>query len=1085
MTQIAERYYPIFLPNKPVGEDKFEGRAQQKTAENIINLIQQNYYSPKIIGVEGDWGAGKSNLIELIRTHIDKKYFTFIFDAWGNQEDLTRKSFLEQLVSQLIDENCLGNIVHVEKIKDELLSKKSKKRNEKTPIIRPFWLMMVASLLTFGFLDSLYSNIIKDSDIIPNVSFGIFKPILSLYIIPTLLFLWALFLIATEYKDYKKLNPNKSMWDILSYIIYWFQGKEVVTTENEVTLEDEPSVYKFRDYFRRIEQEVSKNNRMLIIVFDNLDRLEKEKIKSLWSSIHTFFSETKENLDSWVIIPYNKQELVNHLNDDASQETGIGFIEKSIPINFRITPPVVREWETFFNEKLSEAFGSIIIDSIEKNILLKIFDNHYSKIIKPRQIINYINNIVSLHLQWEKEILDGKIKISHLGVFALAKDEIVKDPVTEILSQNYLKAINADKLFEFDKDLETAITALTFGVPLEMADEVLIYRGIKDSILGEDEISLYSPHKAFKSYFYKAYYEIDIKEKVDSIPNLLVDLEDVLSPNENQEYWKNYTKGLLSLDDEFHSFRENHKKILLKNNDSFMKEGVIKKILNYCASEISIGMNGGEGVHYFQTLTEIEDFIHDKELNIDIINFLKPVSFPAYSFLNFVYDKKEDYKKYKINCEEENIVKLFENTKGDLEMEKVETSIESLKIIKSVEKYQFEKINNTAINRIGELDWDKSKELGLYLNVLKYLNTKPLKLKLSTSFYSQLDISKLSKNEVYFDALCIAISNFNDYYLYMPRVLSNLSEEEVQKVSEKIEWYFSYGDLLQLIVSNSEAENSESLKKIAINLTVNDYGASRLFLDWVLKNYSKIISKVFDSNKQKEENFILRINEWQAALITEPQVIDQRFYTHIVKQDLLLIKKISDKAAEYFNSLSKDKYLDMMKNTVSIDYTIFQSLVDNKLVSSFNDEFYSAYGDFLKGMANEEMRIPDNYEFWDNLIDLLNGRKLKSYFTSLRDYFSDHDDMSENEICFFETGLIKYGNLEKKKDDISLKFILPMIKSDNCFESIFLHKWKELKNIILNSQHNETIIGELRTIYNSETYKDNEVMILISKEFGL
>lgn len=86
---------PIFLSNKPIGEDKFEGGAQQKTAENIINLIQQDYYSPKVIGIEGDWGAGKSNLIELIRSKIDEKYFTFIFDVWGNQEDLTRKSFLE------------------------------------------------------------------------------------------------------------------------------------------------------------------------------------------------------------------------------------------------------------------------------------------------------------------------------------------------------------------------------------------------------------------------------------------------------------------------------------------------------------------------------------------------------------------------------------------------------------------------------------------------------------------------------------------------------------------------------------------------------------------------------------------------------------------------------------------------------------------------------------------------------------------------------------------------------------------------------------------------------------------------------
>ncbi|MEN5307008.1 hypothetical protein ABE425_05790 [Chryseobacterium cucumeris] len=266
---------------------------------------------------------------------------------------------------------------------------------------------------------------------------------------------------------------------------------------------------------------------------------------------------------------------------------------------------------------------------------------------------------------------------------------------------------------------------------------------------------------------------------------------------------------------------------------------------------------------------------------------------------------------------------------------------------------------------------------------------------------------------------------------------------------------------------------------------MNNYGTSRLLLDWTLKNYADIISIVFDSDKEKEEAFIKRLSGWTSKLTTKPSEINKQFFVNFNNQENTLVKKITEKSLEYFNNLNKDQYFEMMKNEGNTDFIIFKSLIDNDLVSSFSDEFYSAYDDFIKGISTEEINIPD-FEFWDNLLNLLNGNKMKSYYTSLRDYFAEHDAMNEKEIYFFEAGLIKYGNLEKKKDDMSLKFILPMIKSVNsCFENVFLNNWERLKKIITESQHNETIMGELRTIYKSEKFKDDSRMVKMSKEFEL
>ena len=52
----------------------------------------------------------------------------------------------------------------------------------------------------------------------------------------------------------------------------------------------------------------------VIVVYDNMDRLPKEKMNNLWSMIHTFFSEhgSHENHRHekiWVIVPFDRAHI--------------------------------------------------------------------------------------------------------------------------------------------------------------------------------------------------------------------------------------------------------------------------------------------------------------------------------------------------------------------------------------------------------------------------------------------------------------------------------------------------------------------------------------------------------------------------------------------------------------------------------------------------------------------------------------------------------------------------------------------------------------------------------------------------------
>ena len=71
-----------------------------------------------MIGIDGGWGSGKSNLVKLISNELNagisdkkKQMFPFItYDAWGHRSDLQRRTILEEITKSLInDYECLGN----------------------------------------------------------------------------------------------------------------------------------------------------------------------------------------------------------------------------------------------------------------------------------------------------------------------------------------------------------------------------------------------------------------------------------------------------------------------------------------------------------------------------------------------------------------------------------------------------------------------------------------------------------------------------------------------------------------------------------------------------------------------------------------------------------------------------------------------------------------------------------------------------------------------------------------------------------------------------------------------------------------
>ena len=156
MTQNNTKY--TFIKNQPLGEDLFSNKSQDKIASVISDkIIKEPDF--KIIGIDGEWGSGKSNLVKLIEKKLEMSHKFFVYDVWGHQEDEQRKSILIELTEFIKSES---NLVKKRNNWDNKLKLLLAKSKETKTINQPY--------LSIGFIFSLLSivyiptvNVFKDS----------------------------------------------------------------------------------------------------------------------------------------------------------------------------------------------------------------------------------------------------------------------------------------------------------------------------------------------------------------------------------------------------------------------------------------------------------------------------------------------------------------------------------------------------------------------------------------------------------------------------------------------------------------------------------------------------------------------------------------------------------------------------------------------------------------------------------------------------------------------------------------------------------------------------------------------------------
>jgi len=474
-----ERKYPRFLDNKPCGQDLFEGKSHESVAQNIANIIASN--KANIIGIDGGWGSGKSNMVKLVKDKLSpNNYHFFIYDAWGHQTDFQRRSILENLTSFLVDDE---KILDKKKWNARLLQLLSRKRNVGSKIVKELSaIAKVSAIIAFAMPILVFFNGLINDNLFKLIYWSIilvFSMILLLYL---------------QVRSMKKYGQPVRFSSILHELFYSYmdytneKSKDSIeqSMKYETIYDEEPSTRDFKNWMKDIDKDIKSHT--LIIVFDNMDRLPREKVQELWSAIHTFFAEENYNNIS-VIVPFDREHvktafksediILEQQNNDADEIIedekgkkkkntktnknvcfGNDFINKTFDAVYRVSPPIMSDWKDYFVKRWEEAFGTKPDSKVTQ-----IYDL-LSDSITPREIIAFINEFVSI-----KQISDESIPDEYIALFIKGKERMSANPKEEILNPTYLGAM--DFMYKNDPNLPMYMSALYYQLPANKALDIV------------------------------------------------------------------------------------------------------------------------------------------------------------------------------------------------------------------------------------------------------------------------------------------------------------------------------------------------------------------------------------------------------------------------------------------------------------------------------------------------------------------------------------------------------------------------------------------------------------------------------------
>lgn len=748
-----------YISKDPCGEDLFAGKVHERTADHIASLLRTE--GSLIIGIDGGWGAGKSNLIQMVEKKADGQAIFFTYDAWGHQNDMPRRSILEELTSKITRSNALSKKDKTE-WEDKLNLLMSQRREISTETI-PKLSTGIILLSLVMILTPIFSSIAE------SLSSSVWRWKIAIISLPVIIILF--------YSLYRFFRLKERNFEtLLSEFVCLYQERTRRESSYETVFSKEPSSTQFKQWMNELDASLQSP---LILVFDNMDRLPTSKVQEFWAAIHSFFSEVKYERIK-VIIPFDRKHIISAFKDENSEDNrsyGNDFIDKTFDIVYRIAPPTLSNWKGYFSSQWQTAFG---VQLSSEHSIKQIYDL-LTESKTPREIIAFINECVTIRKTCGESIPD-----EYVALFVVGKHKISDSPQKELLELTFLEAL----AYKYrNEETSKYLSALYYQLsPDETLDIVYADQLRRELEKGETTLlqSLVT-QSVFSDLLEHVIVDVSNVEgtalafaKVEEVAPIkpIFWNQLVSKASEEEENPKQYQIDLLK-----HASEDHSKKYLQK---------IVQSLYFQCGyiNESSSRPGGFNAPQFYQSIKSIEDKLTEYNY-LNPLSLLHNVKTAPKLFVLFVQLAKDSYSKYKIECSISNLDSYLESLSVEiqnyLEMGGAvnylpEDTRKSLSLYQGALK---EKISNTRSIEVAEILLCRWVELGIMEKEL--MDDESISYLLNSANEGTL---------LYYCLICMRFSRGGSFSSYSNRIPEDGDEELLENLARYINLFATYTELL-------------------------------------------------------------------------------------------------------------------------------------------------------------------------------------------------------------------------------------------------------------------------------------------------
>ena len=994
------------LSNEPCRQDAFEGHAHQNIAEQVARIIKEDG-NRHIIGIEGGWGSGKSNLISLVNIdlngemvyekdfdHKKAKYPFFVYDAWGHQADFQRRAILEELTHDLTNEK---KIIDEEKWRKKLVELLAKKRKTSTKEVPKLGVGLIVTII----LTILTPLVVFITGLIPS-EYWWAKVLVS--IVPYICGAW--YAVHDRRKNLKKYG-QECTWDNILKELFLLYRDQIKENETYTTIsEKEPSSTEFKNWMDEVDSDLKPQNKTLVIVFDNMDRLPSQKVESLWASIHSFFSDKTYN-NIKVLIPFDRSH-VQHAFKGESGEYGNDFINKTFDVVFRVPPPIMSGWQQYMREMWKRAFG----DDAELSISVTQIYDALSKNHTPRKIIAFINEFATVKMTMRDDIPDR-----YIALFIFGKESIEKDPIGQLLSPGFM----GDVKFEYDKDPDTIkyLSALFYQLPVDKALDVVFTQEATDALNSGNAERLHEmmEHIELSTILGNAILKVTNIEKASSALAALDGYYGYDSygdiPKWLKKIWEDLYQKCKNDNVEWNEIKPFHTELFLHLLDKQLAEDLISGYLSIEDSK----WNAKLYVETIDKLKKDNDIIEQK-----LIKYRRVVT--PKLFLDLLDYTGEEYEEYGISYD----LKELDKYLASLEQKDV-LSLEVIPHIVFGEKEELTAYKAKLKEWLGDISDIEASDVGILFTRLKEVSEKPIHFEDffdDSSIASEWNELKDENDSFKYDLLSMRIDRRDaistTYGNYFQDIMDDYSEEDVEELAKVIEYYVDYGDL---------ALYSDYYKAYPLVVAVFDYltrnnrGGSRANIldclyhfDSTIEEYKIDTSSLFD-----------KLNGWnQFVEVSKINVerIPSGLLTVVIENENKTAEKIKSACEAHYTSLSQDQWKDHILKKDNT-YRIWKIYHPKKYQANF-DALKSVLKDYASGVVNKQPERSLVSEWLSICLDVKHS--VKGLFNEVSGILKKDSAITKEKLLFFGPWILEFTDLDKQRDFIEKLIPSEIIDAD-------------------------------------------------------